>query len=128
MHLCLISPFSLNTPGQRSISDVIPEQVGRGIPGKDIRSHTLLIHGLYKFNRGEGFGPATRTEMANYCSRSTPIDVSWLNQVEIYFAILQRKVLTPCDYISIEDLESSILGFEKYYKAAAKPFRWKFTR
>ncbi len=58
----------------------------------------------------------------------TPVHASWLNQVEIYFSILQRKVLTPCDFISLEDLESKILGFEKYYEAAAKPFRWKFTR
>jgi hypothetical protein len=58
----------------------------------------------------------------------TPVHASWLNQVEIYFSILQRKVLTPCDFISLEELESKILGFEKYYEAAAKPFRWKFTR
>jgi hypothetical protein len=58
----------------------------------------------------------------------TPVHASWLNQVEIYFSILQRKVLTPCDCISLEELESKILGFEKYYEAAAKPFRWKFTR
>jgi hypothetical protein len=58
----------------------------------------------------------------------TPVHASWLNQVEIYFSILQRKLLTPCDFISLEELESKILGFEKYYEAAAKPFRWKFTR
>lgn len=58
----------------------------------------------------------------------TPVHASWLNQVEIYFSILQRKLLTPCDFISLEELESKILGFEKYYEAAATPFRWKFTR
>jgi len=58
----------------------------------------------------------------------TPVHASWLNQVEIYFSILQRNVLAFCDFISLEDLESKILGFEKYYEAAAKPFRWKFTR
>jgi len=58
----------------------------------------------------------------------TPVHASWLNQVKIYFSILQRKVLTPGDFPSLKELESRILGFQKYYEAAAKPFKWKFTR
>lgn len=58
----------------------------------------------------------------------TPVHASWLNQVEIYFSILQRKVLTPGYFVSLEDLEAKILGFQEYYESAARPFRWKFTR
>ena len=58
----------------------------------------------------------------------TPVHASWLNQVEIYFSILQRKVLTPNDFASLEQLQDRILQFEKYYEQAAKPFKWKFTR
>lgn len=58
----------------------------------------------------------------------TPVHASWLNQVEIYFSILQRKVLTPGDFPSLKDLKSRILGFEKYYEAVARPFNWRFTR
>jgi hypothetical protein len=57
-----------------------------------------------------------------------PIHASWLNQVEIYFSILQRKVLTPPDANSLEDLAARILGFQAYYEMMAKPFEWKFTR
>lgn len=58
----------------------------------------------------------------------TPVHASWLNQVEIYFSILQRKVLTPCDFKSLSELEERILGFQEHYEAVAKPFEWKFTR
>jgi hypothetical protein len=58
----------------------------------------------------------------------TPIHASWLNQVEIYFSVLQRKVLTPNDFESLEDLETRILGFQTEYEKVSKPFEWKFTR
>jgi hypothetical protein len=58
----------------------------------------------------------------------TPIHASWLNQVEIYFSILQRKVLTPKDFDSLEQLEKTILDFQAVYEKAAKPFEWKFSR
>jgi hypothetical protein len=57
-----------------------------------------------------------------------PVHASWLNQIEIYFSILQRKALTPNDFASLSDLKERILGFQKYYEEIAKPFKWKFTR
>jgi hypothetical protein len=48
--------------------------------------------------------------------------------VEIYSSVLQRKVLTPNDFESLEDLRNRILGFQKSYETIAKPFEWKFTR
>ncbi|HEX9986297.1 MAG TPA: hypothetical protein VGF69_23765, partial [Thermoanaerobaculia bacterium] len=53
---------------------------------------------------------------------------SWLNQVEIYFSILQRKVLTPNDFQSLPELERTILAFQNRFSNLAKPFKWKFTR
>ena len=53
---------------------------------------------------------------------------SWLNQIEIYFSILQRKVLTPADALSLADLAANILAFEAGYQEMAAPFEWKFTR
>lgn len=58
----------------------------------------------------------------------TPVHASWLNQVEIYFSILQRKALTPNDIPSLEALEERLHGFARYYESIAKPFEWKFTR
>lgn len=58
----------------------------------------------------------------------TPIHASWLNQIEIYFSIVQRKVLTPGDFESLSELETRILKFQDYYEMVAKPFEWNFTR
>ncbi|MGH3904063.1 MAG: transposase [Pseudonocardiaceae bacterium] len=57
-----------------------------------------------------------------------PIHASWLNQVEIYFSILERKTLTPADAVSLEELTARILAFQAHYERLAKPFEWKFTR
>lgn len=52
---------------------------------------------------------------------------SWLNQIEIYFSIAQRKVLTPMDVVSAEVLKKRVLEFQDYYQETAKLFSWKFT-
>lgn len=57
-----------------------------------------------------------------------PVHASWLNQIEIYFSILQRKVLTPNDFASLQVAKERILGFQEYYQTIAKPFQWKFTK
>ena len=58
----------------------------------------------------------------------TPVHASWLNQVEIYFSILQRKALIPNDFPSLAALEERLHGFARYYESIATPFEWKFTR
>lgn len=57
-----------------------------------------------------------------------PVHASWLNQIEIYFSILQRKVLTPNDFTSLSQLQERIENFERHFESIAKPFEWKFTR
>lgn len=57
-----------------------------------------------------------------------PVHASWLNQVEIYFSVVQRKVLTPNDFASLEEVEAFLYAFEASYEATAAPFEWKFTR
>ncbi|MBW3615399.1 MAG: transposase, partial [Actinobacteria bacterium] len=57
-----------------------------------------------------------------------PVHASWLNQVEIYFSVLQRKVLKPNDFADLHELEHRILSFQARYEASAKPFEWRFTR
>ena len=58
----------------------------------------------------------------------TPVHASWLNQIEIYFSIVQRKVLTPNDFGSLADVEERLLRFQERYEQIAQPFQWKFTR
>ena len=57
-----------------------------------------------------------------------PVHASWLNQVEIYFSVIQRKVLTPNDFASLKEVSQRLLDFQFSYEQVAKPFEWKFTR
>ncbi|MDQ2780997.1 MAG: IS630 family transposase [Actinomycetota bacterium] len=57
----------------------------------------------------------------------TPVHASWLNQVEVYFSIIQRKALSPNDFTNLDVVEQRLSRFEVRYNAAAKPFTWKFT-
>jgi hypothetical protein len=57
----------------------------------------------------------------------TPVHASWLNQIEIYFSIAQRKVLTPNDLRSLRQLQARLLNFQ-HYETVARPFQWKFRR
>ncbi len=57
-----------------------------------------------------------------------PIHASWLNQIEIYFSIVQRKVLTPNAFADLAAVEHRLLAFQARYELLARPFEWKFTR
>lgn len=58
----------------------------------------------------------------------TPKHTSWLNQVEIWFSILVRRLLKRASFASLEDLEQQLLAFIRYFnETMAKPFKWTFT-
>lgn len=57
-----------------------------------------------------------------------PVHASWLNQVEIYFSILQRKAIATGDFTDLNHLTERILAFQDRYNATATPFDWKYTR
>lgn len=58
----------------------------------------------------------------------TPKHASWLNQVEIVFSILQRKILTPNDCRDLDDVARRIGAFEQSFNERGEPFHWRFTR
>jgi transposase len=57
----------------------------------------------------------------------TPVHASWLNQIEIVFSIVQKKVLTPGDFPGLGTLSYALLAFINRYNRTARPFDWKFT-
>jgi DDE superfamily endonuclease len=57
-----------------------------------------------------------------------PKHTSWLNQIEIWFSILVRRVLKRGNFTSVADLREKILAFIDYFnRTLAKPFKWTFT-
>ncbi|WP_329198186.1 IS630 family transposase [Streptomyces sp. NBC_01435] len=57
----------------------------------------------------------------------TPVHASWLNQVEIYFSVVQRKVVSPNDFTDLAQVGDRLRAFEDRYHATAQPFQWKFA-
>jgi hypothetical protein len=58
----------------------------------------------------------------------TPVHASWLNQVEIYFSKIQRKVLTPNDFANLKEIEQRLRLYEELTNKNPRPFNWKFDR
>ena len=57
-----------------------------------------------------------------------PVHASWLNQIEIYFSIVQRKALTPNDFATHPELARHLMDFGQHYRTLAQPFQWTFAR
>jgi transposase len=79
-------------------------------------------------HRGERAAAELRTRHPRVVVVHTPVHASWLNQIELYFSIIQRKVLTPNDLDNLHDLIERIRAFGERYSALGKPFAWTFTR
>lgn len=58
----------------------------------------------------------------------TPVHASWLDQCEIYFSVVQRKVVAPNDFFDLDQIRARLAAFELRHNAIATPFNWKFTR
>jgi hypothetical protein len=58
----------------------------------------------------------------------TPVHASWLNQVEIYFSLVQRKVLTPNDFADLAAVERRLRLYEELTNRCPRPFEWQFDR
>ncbi len=107
--------------------DRLVTQVMTQAPSRDARRvFWILDNG--SSNRGAPAVHRLQAAFPNLIPVLGPIHASWLNQIEIYFSILQRKALTPNDFGSLADVEDRLLAFERYYESIAAPFDWRFTR
>jgi hypothetical protein len=79
-------------------------------------------------HRGQASVDRLQGAWSNLTLIHLPIHASWLNQIEIYFSIVQRKVLTPNDFTDLAEVEGRLLGFQRRYEQTAVPFDWRFTR
>jgi DDE superfamily endonuclease len=79
-------------------------------------------------HRGQAAVRRMRQAYANAILVHTPVHASWLNQVEVYFSLLQRKVLTPNDSADLQELALRIRLYEELTNQEPKPFDWRFTK
>jgi transposase len=78
-------------------------------------------------HRGKKAADRLRKAHPNAIMIHTPVHASWLNQVEIFFSVIQKKVVSPNDFPSLEALSGTLLAFTDRYNQTARPFTWKYT-
>jgi hypothetical protein len=69
-----------------------------------------------------------RTTWPTACLVHLPVHASWLDQIEIFFSIVQRKVIKPGDFAHLDELAERLRAFQDRYNATAEPFDWHYTR
>ncbi|MGW1659252.1 IS630 family transposase [Streptomyces atratus] len=77
-------------------------------------------------HRGQKAADRLTSAFPNALMVHTPVHASWLNQVEIYFSVVQRKVVSPNDFTDLAQVRDRLRAFEDRYNATAQPFQWKF--
>jgi transposase len=78
-------------------------------------------------HRGQAAAARLRDAYPNAIMIHTPVHASWLNQIEVVFSVIQKKVLTPNDFPGLGTLSHALLAFVNRYNRTARPFNWKFT-
>jgi hypothetical protein len=78
-------------------------------------------------HRGEKATRRLRAAWPNAIMIHTPVHASWLNQIEIFFSIVQKKVVSPSDFAGTGQLAATLMAFTDRYNQTAQPFNWKFT-
>ena len=110
----------LNTHQSESLVQFVAERCGLpdvlGLKG---------VHGIMQSMRTRAAFLSDPTHRIQFVY--VPKHTSWLNQVEIWFSILVRRVLKRADFTSVHDLRAKILAFIDYFNQTAKPFKWTYT-
>jgi hypothetical protein len=109
-------------PFQRLVAQVMRHEPYRSA----LRVFWIVDNG--SSHRGKPAIARLRAKWPNIVLVHTPVHASWLNQVETYFSIIQRKALTPNDFSSLTAVKKRLLRFQERYEQSAKPFQWTFTR
>lgn len=95
---------------------------------RDVRGQVFWVVDNGSSHRGEAAAKRMSQTYPNAVLVNTPVNASWLNQVEVYFSLLQRKVLTPADSADLQELELRIRLYEELTNREPRPFDWKFTK
>jgi DDE superfamily endonuclease len=94
----------------------------------DVRSQVFWVVDNGSSHRGSAAVQRMLKAYPNAILVHTPVNASWLNQVEVYFSLLQRKVLTPNDSADLQELELRIRLYEVLTNREPRPFDWRFTK
>jgi transposase len=114
-----------DTTGIAPFMDLMGQVMSR--PEYKDASRVFVIVDNGSDHRGQPAADRLRNAYPNAIMIHTPVHASWLNQVEIVFSVIQKKVLTPGDFPGLGTLSFALHAFVNRYNRTARPFNWKFT-
>jgi len=117
-----------STPGTTGIKPFM-ELAGQVMARDEYKSapRVFVIVDNGSDHRGQAAIGRLRKAHPNAIMIHTPVHASWLNQIEIFFSIVQKKVVSPNDFAGLDQLSATLLAFVDRYNQTAKPFSWKYT-
>jgi transposase len=117
-----------STPGTTGIVPFM-DLVGQVMERPEYKNapRVLVIVDNGSDHRGKAAADRLRKAHPNAVMVHTPVHASWLNQIEIFFSVIQKKVVSPNDFPSLEKLSETLLAFIDRYNRTAEPFNWKYT-
>jgi transposase len=125
VHTGKVSASTPATTGIAPFMDLMTQVMSKQ-PYKDApRVFVIVDNG--SDHRGQAAVKRLRDAWPNAIMIHTPVHASWLNQAEIFFSITQKKVISPSDFASLDELAGTLLAFVDRYNQGARPFNWKFT-
>ena len=125
VHHARVIGLCSNTTGIEPFTELVDEVMTQQPYASARRVFWVVDNG--SSHRGQAAIDRLRRRYPNTVMVHTPVHASWLNQVEIFFSIVQRKVVTPNDFTDLDQVQDRLTAFERRYNQTARPFKWRFT-
>ena len=125
VHTGKVFASTRRTTGIDPFTDLVGEVMAR--PEYKYAPRVFVVVDNGSDHRGQAAVDRLRTAHPNAIMIHTPVHASWLNQVEIFFSVIQKKVISPNDFPSLEALSETLLAFVGRYNRTARPFSWRYT-
>jgi hypothetical protein len=123
MHTGKVFASTTATTGIKPFTDLIGQVMSRPEYNNAPRVFAIVDNG--SDHRGQAAIDRLAKAHPNAVMIHPPVHASWLNQ--IFFSIIQNKVVSPNDFAGLDELSHTLLAFVDRYNQAARPFTWKFT-
>jgi hypothetical protein len=106
---------------------IIPEALDRGVHTVELILDNGTTHAPKQLQRWLDHLPEVQTGQLTFHVMWLPTNASWLDQIEIWFSIMQRQLLCPNHFVTLDELRHAINAFLAYYNEEAKAIKWTYT-